>query len=51
MFRDFEGNRVLSLDAKGRIAIPSTYRDVLMAAGEASLVLTVSPYDRCLWLY
>lgn len=51
MFRDFEGNTVLSLDAKGRIAIPSAYRDVLAAAGEASLVLTVSPYDRCLWLY
>ncbi|MGH8564606.1 MAG: division/cell wall cluster transcriptional repressor MraZ [Gammaproteobacteria bacterium] len=51
MFREFEGSTALSLDAKGRIAIPSTYRDVLVAAGEASLMLTVSPYDPCLWLY
>ncbi len=51
MFRDFEGSTVLSLDAKGRIAIPNGYRDVLAAAGEQSLILTVSPYDRCLWLY
>lgn len=51
MFRDFEGNTVLSLDAKGRIAIPSTHREVLAAAGDESLVLTVSPYDLCLWIY
>jgi MraZ protein len=51
MFRDFEGNTILSLDAKGRIAIPSTHREVLAAAGDESLVLTVSPYDLCLWIY
>ncbi len=51
MFREFEGSTVQSLDAKGRIAIPSAYREALTAAGEHSLVLTVSAYDRCLWLY
>ena len=46
----FEGAAALSLDAKGRLAIPARHRELLLAAAEASLVLTAHPH-RCLLLY
>ncbi len=46
----FEGATALSLDAKGRLAIPARYREPLLAAAEGSLVLTAHPH-RCLLLY
>ena len=46
----FEGAAALSLDAKGRLAIPARHRDTLLAAAEGSLVLTAHPH-RCLLLY
>jgi MraZ protein len=46
----FEGAAALSLDAKGRMAIPARHRDSLLAAGEGALVLTAHPH-RCLLLY
>ena len=46
----FEGAAALSLDAKGRMAIPARHRDSLLAAGVGALVLTAHPH-RCLLLY
>ncbi len=46
----FEGATALSLDAKGRLAIPARHRESLLAAAEGSLVLTAHPH-RCLLLY
>ncbi len=46
----FEGAAALSLDAKGRLAIPARHRDALLAAGEGSLILTAHPHG-CLLLY
>ena len=46
----FEGAAALSLDAKGRMAIPARHRDSLLAAGEGALVLTAHPHH-CLLLY
>ena len=46
----FEGAAALSLDAKGRLAIPARHRETLLAASEGSLVLTAHPH-RCLLLY
>lgn len=46
----FEGAAALSLDAKGRLAVPARHRDALLAAGEGKLVLTAHPH-RCLLLY
>ena len=46
----FEGATALSLDAKGRLAIPARHRELLLAAAEGSLVLTAHPH-RCLLLY
>jgi MraZ protein len=47
----FRGISLLNLDSKGRLAIPSRFRARLSASGIQSLVLTLNPLDRCLWLY
>lgn len=41
---------MLSLDAKGRIAMPTRYREPLEAACGGKLVITVDP-DHCLLIY
>ncbi|HEX5420995.1 MAG TPA: division/cell wall cluster transcriptional repressor MraZ [Gammaproteobacteria bacterium] len=46
----FRGASKVSLDAKGRLAIPSRYRDRIMARGEGHLVATAD-LDRCLLIY
>lgn len=46
----FHGSAQLSLDSKGRLAIPAKYRDGLMVACEGRLVVTADP-DRCLLVY
>ncbi|MDR3054314.1 MAG: division/cell wall cluster transcriptional repressor MraZ [Zoogloeaceae bacterium] len=47
----FAGTVSLTLDAKGRLAIPARHRDALASvAGDAPLVLTAHP-QRCLLLY
>ncbi len=47
----FLGVNTLSLDAKGRLAIPVKYRKDLGAEDGSGVVVTVNPHDRCLWLY
>lgn len=46
----FRGVFVVSLDAKGRLAVPAKYRERLQASCNAQLVLTIDR-DRCLLLY
>jgi len=46
----FRGVTSLALDVKGRLAIPSRYRDSLVPPGSGSLVLTADP-SRCLLVY
>ena len=46
----FQGAAALSLDAKGRLAIPARHRDALAAQGDGQLVLTAHPH-RCLLIY
>lgn len=46
----FEGAAQLSLDAKGRLAIPARHRETLLAASADGLVLTAHPHA-CLLLY
>lgn len=48
--RMFQGATSLSLDAKGRMAVPARHRDALIKAAEGRLVLTAHPH-RCLLLY
>ena len=45
----FQGATELSLDAKGRLAIPTRHREALTSGG-GGVVLTAHP-DRCLLLY
>ncbi len=45
----FHGAAVITLDAKGRIAIPTRHRSALLDAGE-TLVLTAHP-DGCVLIY
>ncbi len=47
----FRGFTTLSVDSKGRLAIPSRYRERLQAQADGALVLTLNPLDRSLWLY
>ncbi|WP_291995284.1 division/cell wall cluster transcriptional repressor MraZ [Candidatus Accumulibacter sp. ACC003] len=46
----FQGAAALSLDVKGRLAIPVRHREALMSAADGRLVLTAHPH-RCLLLY
>lgn len=47
----FRGVNTLSLDAKGRMAMPSKYRDRLLAQCNGQMVVTVDRSDACLLLY
>lgn len=46
----FQGSSALTLDAKGRMSIPTRYRDALVSEDEGRLTLTRHP-DGCLLLY
>lgn len=47
----FRGEYSLSLDAKGRLAIPSRYRERLVEACGGKLIVTISLIERCLVAY
>ncbi len=47
----FRGFSALSLDVKGRLAVPRRYRSQLADLCDNALVVTLNPLDRCLWLY
>jgi len=46
----FQGAAALSLDVKGRLAIPVRHREALASVADGRLVLTAHPH-RCLLLY
>jgi MraZ protein len=46
----FQGSSALTLDAKGRVSIPTRHRDALMIQAEGRLTLTRHP-DGCLLVY
>jgi len=47
----FQGETAITVDDKGRVAIPTAYRDEV-ARGGNRLVVTYNPYEAgCLWLY
>lgn len=47
----FRGANTLSLDNKGRLSIPTRYRDVLLSESEGKMVCTVDLHQPCLLLY
>ena len=49
--RLFRGVNILSLDAKGRMAMPSKYRERLQTMGNNQVVVTLDMSDPCLLIY
>ncbi|ASP37229.1 cell division/cell wall cluster transcriptional repressor MraZ [Bacterioplanes sanyensis] len=47
----FRGLHTINLDAKGRLAIPTKYREPLSALCHAQLVATIDTEERCLLVY
>jgi MraZ protein len=47
----FRGANAISLDAKGRIAMPSRYRDELVSRCAGQLIVTIDAIDPCLCVY
>ena len=48
----FRGVNQVNLDSKGRIAIPTRYREELCSISDNHMVVTVNnTNDRCLWIY
>lgn len=47
----FRGANAINLDPKGRFALPTRYRDQIMALCQGQLVATIDTQDRCLLIY
>ncbi|MBI1732216.1 MAG: division/cell wall cluster transcriptional repressor MraZ [Gammaproteobacteria bacterium] len=47
----FRGFSTVSIDSKGRLAVPSRFRERLSVVAGGRLVQTLNPLDRALWLY
>lgn len=47
----FQGSHAISLDAKGRIAVPAKYRDALAENCGGRIVMTAHTQDKCVLLY
>ena len=47
----FSGASELNLDDKGRVAIPTKYRQPLLSEEQGSLICTIAINEPCLWLY
>lgn len=47
----FRGQSTISVDSKGRLAVPTRFREALSALPSQDLVLTLNPWDRALWVY
>ncbi|WP_160082397.1 division/cell wall cluster transcriptional repressor MraZ [Pseudomonas sp. 8AS] len=47
----FRGANAISLDAKGRLAMPSRYRDELVSRCAGQLIVTIDAVDPCLCVY
>lgn len=48
----FQGETAITLDDRGRVVIPTVYRNQVMSYSQNCLVLTYNPFESgCLWLY
>ncbi len=48
----FQGETAITLDDKGRLALPTAYRDLIASACANRLVFTYNPFEHgCLWLF
>ncbi len=48
----FQGETAITVDDKGRVAIPTAYRESIARACNNRLVITYNPFEQgCLWLF
>jgi len=47
----FRGVNEINLDAKGRMALPAKYRELIVEVCEGRMVVTIDTEERCLLLY
>lgn len=48
----FQGESAVTLDEKGRMAIPAAHRDIVARESTNRLVVTYNPFESgCLWLF
>ena len=48
----FQGETAITVDDKGRLAIPTTYRELVAQSCANRLVITYNPFELgCLWLF
>ncbi|MEP6941230.1 MAG: division/cell wall cluster transcriptional repressor MraZ [Rudaea sp.] len=48
----FQGETAITLDDKGRMALPTAYRELVASACANRLVFTYNPFEHgCLWLF
>lgn len=47
----FRGTNIVTLDVKGRLAMPVRYRDEILASSNGRLVVTLDVSDPCLCIY
>jgi MraZ protein len=47
----FRGISTISIDPKGRLAMPAKYRDMMTATAGGEVVITVDHTDKCLLVY
>ncbi|MFZ1343119.1 division/cell wall cluster transcriptional repressor MraZ [Thiothrix eikelboomii] len=47
----FRGISNISIDTKGRLSMPSKYRDAILASAAGQIVITVDHVDQCLLIY
>lgn len=47
----FRGVNELNLDAKGRMAMPSRYRELIQEEAQSQMVMTIDTEERCLLMY
>ncbi|NII09896.1 division/cell wall cluster transcriptional repressor MraZ [Oleiagrimonas sp. C23AA] len=48
----FQGETAITVDDKGRMAIPTAYREAIAQACGSRLVITYNPFEHgCLWIF
>ncbi|MFL0810578.1 MAG: division/cell wall cluster transcriptional repressor MraZ [Agarilytica sp.] len=47
----FQGSHSINMDAKGRLAVPAKYRELLASTCSGRIVMTADTQDRCVLIY
>ena len=47
----FRGQFLHTIDVKGRVSLPSRYRDAIASQGGSCLIVTPAPFEPCLHIY